>query len=79
MALLYELLARHGGGEQSGLPDLSCYVIPKPEKMYQTNTKFTKWSKFSPNVRKIFQKYIKYINIFQSNALKIQPNLRFFV
>jgi hypothetical protein len=27
----------------SGLPDFSCYMIPKPEKMYQMNTKSTKW------------------------------------
>jgi hypothetical protein len=25
-----------------GLPDFSWYIIPKPEKMYQMNTKFTK-------------------------------------
>jgi hypothetical protein len=28
----------------AGLPDFSRYIIPKPEKMYQMNTKCTKWS-----------------------------------
>jgi hypothetical protein len=28
----------------AGLPDFSGCVIPKPEKMYQINTKCTKWS-----------------------------------
>jgi hypothetical protein len=27
-----------------GLPDLSWCTIPKPEEMYQMNTKYTKWS-----------------------------------
>jgi hypothetical protein len=27
------------------LPDFSCYTKPKPEKMYQMNTKCIKWSK----------------------------------
>jgi hypothetical protein len=28
----------------AGLPDFSLYMIPKPEKMHQINTKCTKWS-----------------------------------
>jgi hypothetical protein len=28
----------------TGLPDFSWYLIPKPETMYQKNTKCTKWS-----------------------------------
>jgi hypothetical protein len=28
----------------SGLPDFSWCMMPKPEKMYQMNTKCTKWS-----------------------------------
>jgi hypothetical protein len=28
---------------EAGLPDFSWYMIPKPEKMYQMNTKCTKW------------------------------------
>jgi hypothetical protein len=47
------------------LPDFSRYMIPKPEKMYQMNTKCTKWS----NIRKIFQMALNYINIFPSKAL----------
>jgi hypothetical protein len=39
-------------------------MIPKPEKMYQMNTKCTKWSLNIPDVCKIFQMAIKYINIF---------------
>jgi hypothetical protein len=31
-------------GTESGLPDFSWYMIPKPEKMYQMNSKCTKWS-----------------------------------
>jgi hypothetical protein len=27
-----------------GLQDFSCYMIPKPEKMYQMNAKLTKWA-----------------------------------
>jgi hypothetical protein len=45
------------------------YMIPKPEKMYQMNTKCTKWSYYLPNVRKLFQMALKYINILQSKAL----------
>jgi hypothetical protein len=29
---------------EPGLPDFSWYMIPKPQKMYQMNTKCTKWS-----------------------------------
>jgi hypothetical protein len=56
-----------------GLPDFSWCMIPKPGKMYQMNTKCTKWTQNVPNghtifqyVSKIFQMVIKYINIFQS-------------
>jgi hypothetical protein len=28
---------------RAGLPDFSWYMIPKPEKMYQMNTKYTEW------------------------------------
>jgi hypothetical protein len=56
-----------------GLPDFSWCMIPKPGKMYQMNTKYTKWTQNVPNghtifqyVSKIFQMVIKYINIFQS-------------
>jgi hypothetical protein len=38
-------------------------MIPKTEKMYQINTKCTKWSKWIPNFHKIFQMAITYINI----------------
>jgi hypothetical protein len=54
----------------SGLPDFYWYKIPKPEKnvpkehkMYQMVTKI-------PNVLKIVQLAIKYINIGQSKALQ---------
>jgi hypothetical protein len=29
---------------QAGMPDFSSYIIPNPEKMYQMNAKFNKWS-----------------------------------
>jgi hypothetical protein len=54
-------------------------MIPKLEKMYQINTKCNKWSYNIPNIHKIFQKAIKYINIFQSKALNICPKLGFWV
>jgi hypothetical protein len=57
-----------------GLPDLSWYMIPKREKMLQMNKKCTKWSYNIPNVCKIFQMAIKYINSFQSRASQIYPN-----
>jgi hypothetical protein len=38
-------------------------------KLYRNNRKYTKWSYTIPDVRKIFQMAIKYINIFQSKAL----------
>jgi hypothetical protein len=44
----------------------------KTGRMYQINTKCTKWS-----VLKIFQMAIKYINIFPSKASKIYPNWDF--
>jgi peptidyl-tRNA hydrolase len=47
-------------------------MIPKPEKIY---TKCTKWSLNIPNVCKIFQMAIKYINIFKSMALQNLPKL----
>jgi hypothetical protein len=56
-----------------GLPDFSWYMIPKLEKMYQMNTKYNKWSKNIPNVRKIFQMAIKYINLFPSEVLQNFP------
>jgi hypothetical protein len=37
---------------QEGFPDFSWYTIPKPDKMYQMNTK---WPLNIPNVSKIFQ------------------------
>jgi hypothetical protein len=62
-----------------GLPDYSWYMIPKQEKMYQMNTKRTKWSYNIPNALKMSQIAIKYINIFPSKALQNSPNLEFWV
>jgi hypothetical protein len=61
------------------LPDFSWYMIPKPEKMYQMNTKCTKWSQNTLNIHKIFQIAIQYINVFQSKALQNLPKLGFLV
>jgi hypothetical protein len=47
----------------SGLPDFSWYMIPKPKKMYQMNTKCTKWSKNIQNVSQIFQIVINHFPI----------------
>jgi hypothetical protein len=62
---------------RTGLPEFSWYVLPKPGKMCQINTKCTKWSENFPNVRKVIQMVIKYVNIFQSRALKNYPNWDF--
>jgi hypothetical protein len=43
------------------------------------NTECAKWSYSIPNVHKIFQMAIIYINIFQSENLKILPKLGFLV
>jgi hypothetical protein len=43
------------GFKLSGLPDFSCYNIPKREKIYQIPTKFTKWLLNRPNGRKLYQ------------------------
>jgi hypothetical protein len=53
-------------------------MIPKPEKVYQRNTKCAKWSYKIPNVRKIFQMPIKYISAFSHlRPSKICPNWDF--
>jgi hypothetical protein len=61
---------KHFGREQSvtGLPDFSWCVIPKLHKMYQINTKCTECSQNIPNIHKIFQMAITYINILESEA-----------
>jgi hypothetical protein len=64
---------------RAGLPDFSCYIIPKLEKMYQINTKCTKWSYNIPNVQRIFQMAMKCINIFQTKAFQNWPKLGFLV
>jgi hypothetical protein len=58
--------------ENSGLPDFSWYMIPKQEKMYQMNTKYTKWSQNIPKVEKILQMNVPtFSNLWHS---KIYPN-----
>jgi hypothetical protein len=52
------------------LPDFSWCMIPKLEKC-------TICAQNIPNIHEIFQMAIKYINIFQSEALKIFPKLGF--
>jgi hypothetical protein len=54
----------------------------KTGKMYQMNTndhKCTKWLCNIPNVSKILQMSIQYLNIFQSKALKNSPKSGFLV
>jgi hypothetical protein len=48
-------------------------------KMCQMDTKCTKWSYNIPNVCKIFQMAIKYMNNFQYKALQNFPKLGFWV
>jgi hypothetical protein len=50
------------------LTDFSWRIIPKPEKC-------TKWPYSIPNLHKIFQIAIKYVNIFQSKALQNLPKI----
>jgi hypothetical protein len=52
-------------------------MVPKPGKMYQMNTKCTKWPYNIPNICKIFQIAIKYI-IFKPKDLQNLPKLGFF-
>jgi hypothetical protein len=45
---------------QTGLPDFSCYKIPKREKIHQITIKCTKWPQNIPNGHKIYQMATKY-------------------
>jgi hypothetical protein len=63
----------------TGLPDFSWRMIPKQEKMYRMSEICNEWSQNIPNIHRIFQMAITYINIFQSEALKIFPKLGFLV
>jgi hypothetical protein len=44
---------------ETGLPDFSCYNIPKREKYTKMTIKFTKWPQKIPSIRKIDQTAIK--------------------
>jgi hypothetical protein len=59
----------------AGLPDFSWYMIPKPKKC----TQWTQMYQNIPNVRQIFPMALKFINIFQSEALQNLPKLGFLV
>jgi hypothetical protein len=61
-----------------GLPNFSWCVIPKQEKMYQMSTICTERSQNIPNIHNVFLMAIKYINIFQSEALKIFSQIGIF-
>jgi hypothetical protein len=61
------------GAAGSGLPDFSWHKRPKREKIYQVTKKLPNGHKVPiPNGRKIFQKAIKYTDIFHTKALQIQ-------
>jgi hypothetical protein len=62
----------------AGLPDFSWCMMPKQDKMYQMSTICTELSQNIPNIHKIFQMAIKYINIFQSEALKFFSQIGIF-
>jgi hypothetical protein len=62
-----------------GLPDFSCYNIPKWERIYQITRKYTKWPENMANGRKIYQMDIKYTNIFYSKTLQNLPKFGFLV
>jgi hypothetical protein len=61
------------------LPDFFLVQDTKTGKIYQMNTKCTKWSLDIPIVRKIFQMAIKYINILRSEAIHNLPKVGFLV
>jgi hypothetical protein len=54
-------------------------MIPKPEKCTMRTQNVPNGDKYIPNGHKIFKMAIKYINIFQSEALEIFPKLEFLV
>jgi hypothetical protein len=62
-----------------GLPDFSVSNMPKLGKYTKLNIKYTKWPQNIPNIRKIYQKAIKYTNIFHCKSLQNWPELLFFV
>jgi hypothetical protein len=64
-----------GSSSQGQGCQIILYMIPKPVKMYQMNIKCIKWSQHTPNIFKIFQMALEYINIFPSEA--IQDLLKF--
>jgi hypothetical protein len=67
------------------LPDFSWSMIPKPEKMYQMNTKCPKWSQSIPNGHKVSKMSVKYskgikISIFSNlSPYKIYPKWDFWL
>jgi hypothetical protein len=59
--------------KKTGLPDFSCYNIPKGRKMYQITTKFPKWPQTTLNGRKIYKMAIKYTNILKYKVFQNIP------
>jgi hypothetical protein len=53
-----------------GLPDFSCYKIPKRGKIYHITTKYTKCPYNTLNGRKIEQMPIKFAKIFHCKTLQ---------
>jgi hypothetical protein len=62
-----------------GLPDLSCYSRPKPEKIYQITRKNSKRPQNMANGCKIYRMDIKYTNIFHYRTVKNLPKFGFWV
>jgi hypothetical protein len=60
----------------AGLPDFSCYKVPKREKIYLSTTILSNGYKIYTNGRKMFQLTTKYANIIHSKAQNV-PKLRF--
>jgi hypothetical protein len=55
-----ELMSVPGFKSSAGLPDFSCFNIPKRGKIYQITRKYTKWPENIPNGQKIYQTAVKY-------------------
>jgi hypothetical protein len=66
-------------GPSAGLPDFSCYKMPKRGKIYQITTNFTKRPWYIAQDRNMDQVSIKYTIIFHCKTLQNLPKFGFLV
>jgi hypothetical protein len=55
----YSTFPRYRYETESGLPDFSCYNIPKRGKIYLNGKKYTKTGENMPNNHKIYKMAVK--------------------